>query len=373
MPTTRTTSNGRTKTKHPGIYARGNAYSVRFTDPAGRQRFRAARTLEEAKLLKAALTADVARGDFRALSTVSFASYASEWVQTYTGRTETGIRPGTRDDYRRDLEGHAIPYFGRRKLSEIELRDVRAFTRELAKAGLAPATVRNLVAPVRALFATALEEGLIRINPTQGLRLAGRAKETAEERTKALSEDELAALIEAMPEDWRLFVRFLAATGLRISEAIALQWGDLERGRIRVRRRIYRGVDDPKSRYGKRDVPLSAGMLRDLEARRAETSWSADQDPIFASRVGKPIIHQNLYRRVYKPAARSVGLDWVGWHTLRHTAASRFFRNGWNAKQVQIVLGHHSPAFTLERYVHLLPDDLPDPSFLDGLDQVTVR
>jgi hypothetical protein len=42
-------------------------------------------------------------------------------------------------------------------------------------------------------------------------------------------------------------------------------------------------------------------------------------------------------------------------------------KGGWNAKQVQIQLGHHSPAFTLATYVHLLPGDLPDPGFLDTL------
>ena len=43
------------------------------------------------------------------------------------------------------------------------------------------------------------------------------------------------------------------------------------------------------------------------------------------------------------------------------------FRHGLNAKQVQMWLGHHSPAFTLATYVHLLPDDLPEPGFLDAL------
>jgi site-specific recombinase XerD len=39
------------------------------------------------------------------------------------------------------------------------------------------------------------------------------------------------------------------------------------------------------------------------------------------------------------------------------------FRAGWNAKQVQMMLGHHSPAFTLSAYVHLISDDLPEPDF----------
>jgi hypothetical protein len=49
------------------------------------------------------------------------------------------------------------------------------------------------------------------------------------------------------------------------------------------------------------------------------------------------------------------------------------FRHGLNAKQVQMGLGHHSPAFRLATYVHLLPDDLPDPGFLDGLTRAGTR
>jgi hypothetical protein len=52
---------------------------------------------------------------------------------------------------------------------------------------------------------------------------------------------------------------------------------------------------------------------------------------------------------------------------MRHTCASILFRRGFNAKQVQVWLGHHSPAFTLATYVHLLPDDLPEPDFFDSI------
>ncbi len=63
-----------------------------------------------------------------------------------------------------------------------------------------------------------------------------------------------------------------------------------------------------------------------------------------------------------KPIAEEAGVPWAAFHTLRHTCASRLFSQGRNAVQVQRWLGHHSPAFTLATYVHLLDgDDLGGP------------
>ena len=59
--------------------------------------------------------------------------------------------------------------------------------------------------------------------------------------------------------------------------------------------------------------------------------------------------------------------SWVGFHTFRHTCATILFRRGWNAVQVQRRLGHHKPSFTLDTYVHLLPEDGPEPTFFDAL------
>jgi Phage integrase family len=83
--------------------------------------------------------------------------------------------------------------------------------------------------------------------------------------------------------------------------------------------------------------------------------------------VGTPLDASNVMRRVLKKAGRRAGVLWVGFHTFRHTCATLLFRNGLNAKQVQVWLGHHSPTFTLGTHVHLLSDDLPDAGFLDEL------
>lgn len=97
---------------------------------------------------------------------------------------------------------------------------------------------------------------------------------------------------------------------------------------------------------------------------------------MFTMLTGRMIDTHNLRRRVLKPAAADAGIgewiktrdgkraeSWVGFHTLRHSCATALFGQGFNAKQVQVWLGHHAPSFTLDTYVHLLSDDLPESPF----------
>jgi integrase len=385
------------RTKTPGIYKRGSRYVVVFRDAYGKQRKRSARTLAEARDLKSTLTADVARGEYRTVSKIGFTEYALEWIEHYGGRTSRGIREQTKAEYKYRLKQYAIPFFGRMQLAAIEPRDLKRFAAHVADSGLtcrtcrgedelrlrcrvcggsgrrpgrmAPNSVRLALAPVKALLATAHEEGVIRGNPAAGVRLViEQQAEAADAHVKALSENELRRLLDEMPPGWRLFFEFLSHTGLRIGEAIALRWSDLDfnRRRVSVERRFYRGTfDQPKSKYGRRKVPLSEGMARELEAR-----WLLVDDVeglVFPSEAGTVIDSSNLMQRVLKKAGRRAGVPWVGFHSFRHTCATTLFRSGLNAKQVQVWLGHHSPAFTLGTYVHFLDDDLPSADFLDGV------
>ena len=162
------------------------------------------------------------------------------------GRTRRGLREATRDDYRRMLDQWAIPFFGRMRLTEIEPRDIKRYASSIAADGKAANTVRLALAPVKALLATAAEEGILRSNPSAGVRVVKPADDLPETATvKALTGDELQRLLGAVPDDWLLLVRFLAQTGTRISEALALTWADIDFGdrRVSIRKRLYRGED----------------------------------------------------------------------------------------------------------------------------------
>ena len=64
--------------------------------------------------------------------------------------------------------------------------------------------------------------------------------------------------------------------------------------------------------------------------------------------------------RAVKSAAAKAGVPWAGLHILRHTCASLLFARGENPKTIQRWLGHNRASFTLDTYVHLLSDELPD-------------
>jgi integrase len=120
-------------------------------------------------------------------------------------------------------------------------------------------------------------------------------------------------------------------------------------------------LEPPKTRHGRRDVPLSPTLVDDLRAWRNQTEWPRDEDLVFPTLAGSAHNYGNLRHRALVTTAQEAGVPWVTFHTFRHTTASMLFDQGRNAKQVQRWLGHHSAAFTLETYIHLLSDELDAP------------
>jgi integrase len=381
------------KTATPGVYKRGGRYVVTYTDLSGKRRKQFAKTYKEATRLKAQLRADVDRGEWREQSRARFIDYLCEWITTYKGRSSRGIRRETLAAYAgllgldRDEAGDwgpsdppraAVKFFGRTRLTEITPPQVKQYAESLSGQGLKPSSVRKTLAPLRVLFATAVEDGLIRSNPAAGVRVVKAADDTEGDmpKVKALTPAQVDALIAATPVEWRLFVTFLAETGLRIGEAIALQWKHIDLGsqRVLVRRRFYKGsFGPPKSRYGCREVPIGQPLAQALWTLRGGRD---DDALVFTTCTGRIIDAHNLRNRILKPAAADAGIgewvetprgrraeSWIGFHTLRHSCATTLFVMGFNAKQVQVWLGHHSATFTLDTYVHLLSEDLPASPF----------
>lgn len=400
-------------TKWPGIYKRPGKspgskvrWVYSWTDAAGKARRGTADTLDEAKARKAAEEERSRRGehaDAGPSGRLTVAAYAFDLFGAdldreagaprargrYEGR-RGAIRDNTRDEYRRDLEVYWLPALGRRPLAKVTTPELARVVGELAARDgadyRADGTLRRIFAPLGALFAQAVEEGVIPANPARDVRLpSGRdrlrkfdpdAGEDSDDPTpgaaRALTREQLADFLLVVDVRWRVFFELLAATGLRVSEAIALRWRDLaldgERPVVRVRRAYVRGTfGPPKSRHGRRDVPLSFELVRALRERRQAAEWHQDDDLVFPSLAGTPMHPENLRRRVLEPATQEAGVAWAGFHAFRHLCASLLIDQGRSIVQVSRWLGHHSPSFTLAVYAHLMDEGVGAAIDLGGV------
>src|SRR5436305_613280 len=153
---------------------------------------------------------------------------------------------------------------------------------------------------------------------------ATRAAAAGSPTTLATSTEDLAALLERTSASHQLLMRLLAATGLRIGEALALRWGDLVLDgtappAVRVRRSLRHGrFKPPKSKYGRRSVPIDFDLMRALRAaRKARREELLRRDPtagalrvdgdeddlgtellarqlVFCTSAGQPLDYSNL-------------------------------------------------------------------------------
>lgn len=305
--------------------------------------------------------------------------YALEVIERYQGTGRRGYREETRDEDRRLLERYALRHFppGLR-LGEVGPKQIADFIGWLVKqpsnrgGTLSDSSVRNALKPLRFVLATARREGLIAHNPASEAALPHRPRvEDDDELPRPfprIEDETMEMVVSLVHPDHRPMFALLAATGVRRSELLAFEVRHLaldgDRPYVKVRQRLRRQkanglvIGPLKSRHARRDLPIPievADGLRPLVADRAE------DDLVFRSRVGTPLDPDNLADRVLAPACAEAGVEWAGFHTFRHTVASRLFAEGRTVVAVQRWLGHHSPSFTLDTYVHLLDSDLGAP------------
>jgi integrase len=309
-------------------------------------------------------------------------TYAREWVERYQGTGRRGFREETRAEYRTLLNAYALRFFpADTRLADVRPKHVSEFIAWLVKQPgrngrtLHDKTIRNALGPLRACMATAKREGDVPDNPVIGAALPHRPRIEEDVQLprpfpRIDGDETMELVVQLVHSDHRLMFELLAATGLRRSELLALAVRHLDlsatqpRVLVRQRTRAQKGLGQVigplKSGHARRDLPIPTDLADRLFLHVA---GKGPDELVFASPFGGgPYDPAHLYTRVLAPACEEAGVPWAGFHTFRHTVASRMFAAGRTAVQVQHWLGHHSAAFTLRAYVHLLDqDDLGGP------------
>jgi integrase len=253
-------------------------------------------------------------------------------------------------------------------------------------------TVQGYHRTLRAALSAAQRQGLIAVNPAMGPidGLPGAARLSLTERAvepRAWEPAETAAFLEHLASRrGRLSALFEVAayTGLRRGELCALRWSDLDpdgqglsvrhnlvevaRDQIPAEQRrcmicgdehVGRVFKGPKSRAGRRWVPLAAPAQTALSRHRADQALERtrehyrDHDLVFCTADGDPL-RPNSITAEFTRLARECGLPPIRLHYLRHGTCSLLLAGGVPIEVVQMILGHAAPSVTRRVYAHLL-------------------
>jgi integrase len=326
-------------------------YQARYHDPDGVRRAAddtfatktAAQdwlTLKEAELLEGEWVDPDAGAVF-------VADYAATWIEE-----RPGLRPKTVLIYTGLLRCHIAPHFEHVTAAEVTLARVRRWRRKLLDSGVSEVTAAKAYRLLRAVFNTALDDGLIRRNPC---RIKGAGTEHSPERP-VLTVIQVYALADAVGLRYRALILLAAFTSLRWGELAALRPGDidLDARTVRVTRQLYyhgagHSFGPPKSRAGVRDVDFPELIVPDL---REHMDWLPSSAAlVFASSTGSPLSHSNFRQRIWLPTLAAVGLEGFHLHDLRHTGNQLTANAGANPRELMARMGHDSERAALV-YLH---------------------
>jgi integrase len=197
-------------------------------------------------------------------------------------------------EYERSLRLHVLPNLGGTPIGRIQRRDLQRLVDEMLGAGADASTIRNALKPVQAIYRRLIEDGDLAINPCAELRLpAARGR-----RERIASPEEARALIDATHVRHRALWGSAFYAGLRQGELRALRWEavDFANGVIRVEHSMnsYGELDDPKSRAGRRSVPIVAALGDLLADHRVLTNHVDGY--VFGSTPLTPFTPSNIRR-----------------------------------------------------------------------------
>jgi integrase len=308
------------------------------------------------------------------------------------------VDPNTKIRYEIVLRLYVEPEFGRRAVKAIKASEVQAFLAKLGET-LGYATVDKALGILQGVLDLAEADGAVKKNVARS-QVIQRAKRTVEQ-VQAWGDDRVFALIDAHPDEFRLFPIIGSSCGLRAAETLGLALEDIDFDErvIRVRRqlkRLGRDRSNPESRAEhifslpkndqERIVPMSDWTAQSIRVHIAKykprpctLSWEKPGGPprthniLFRWHDGKFVAYRNLSEEIWKPALSAVGVigppapngrgqmryattGKEGPHQLRHYYASVALADGVNIKELATYLGHADPGFTLRVYGHLLPD-----------------
>lgn len=274
---------------------------------------------------------------------VALADYVERWIAQ-----RPGLRPRTRELYRWLLGKHIKPTkLGRAELGKLTTAAVRDWRSELLAAGVSEIVAAKAYRLVRGALRTAVEED--RILPRNPCRVRGADRENSPERP-VLTVAQVFAVVDRMPERFRVLVLLTAFCSLRWGEVTALVRADIaeDASTVSVNKAINPGpggkgleVGPVKSRAGKRTLSVPDAIRPDVLSHLEKYVGRASTAYVFTGELGMPVRRSNFQQRVgWVGLMKELGMAGAHFHDLRHAGNTWASNSGASTKDLMARMGH---------------------------------
>jgi len=298
----------------------------------------------------------------------------SEYAKILLEFKKARLKASSYDDVSQIVRNHIVPYFEGVKLNHIYTSDVDNFLLHLQKKSskrnmsLSNHTINKVLYVLNNLFEYAIDDRRIEKNP---INLRRHKLKEEQKEIDHFSLEEMNCFLCHVHQLYRAFFILLWHTGMRIGEAIALKWIDInwQEGTITIQRQMYQKtgldvVDIPKTQNGIRKIFMTPYLMSVLKEYKDSLS-SYWLDGFIFERNGKAYRKTGIVRSQFKQAIRSAGLrDTLRPHSIRHSLIS-IMRMYFPDFVVQTFVGHSTKgSFNVtDRYTHLSDDALQGYAF----------
>lgn len=281
------------------------------------------------------------------------------WLYNYIKPTN---KTRTFENYKQMLDNHIITKIGDLEIGEITPLLLQNFLTELLKIGnklngrgLSASTVNLIITIIQNSLKTAFRIGIINEYTADRIKRP-KLKEIEVSCFNLIEQRKIEQAILSDKRDKMFGILLCLYTGLRIGELLALTWDDINfiSGFISVNKTCYDGknnnrlIFEPKTESSKRIIPIPKQLMPILKFKKqkGKSKYVIDDN-------GK-IITIRSYQRSFALLLKKLNIKHRGFHSLRHTFATRALESGMDVKTLSEILGHKNPSITLNRYVHSL-------------------
>jgi integrase len=275
------------------------------------------------------------------------------------GAERMPTRHSTAYVYRSFLKNHILPRWGNVLIRDLQPRPVELWLRELKLSPKSKTHVRSLM---HTIVDFAMWAGILEVarNPISLVVNKGATKRVR--KARSLSAEQFAALLKELHEPFATMALLCVCLGLRISEALALQWADVDwlGSRLSIRRGIVQQhVDECKTEGSAKTFVLADDLLSRLKAWKQATQFRDAEDWVFASpfSIGRLPYGYTATRCELARAAKAAGIGHVSTHAMRHTFRSWLDAVGAPISVQQKMMRHTDIRVTMNTYGDVVTDE----------------